>query len=149
MSELSEADAYLATTLLALRELADAQRRALDTFDSLIENADPGFDPDAVAEFDERSIVMEHLAAIRRHIEDLVRMLAAQKGKHALGELIERLEATQAEAERVERDEPFTCVRCGILLGRPSSGGVYSLGEDGPRCVDEVACGTRAGRRNS
>lgn len=136
----------MAKALLALRGLADAQREALDAFDSLIENADPGFDPDAVAEFDERSIVMEHLGSIRRHVEVLVRMLAAQKGKHALGELIERFEATRTEDARLAADEPFACVRCGIILGRPSSGGVYTLGEGRPRCVDEVSCDARRRR---
>lgn len=149
MPELTGADEYMAKALLSLRTLADAQRGALDAFDSLIENADPGFDPDAVAEFDERSIVMEHLAVIRRHVEDLVRMLAAQKGKHALAELIERFEAVAAERERMEANEPIVCVRCGIALGTPREGGVYMLGNEGAYCADEVSCGHRAGRRIS
>lgn len=146
MLELTEADEYMAKTLLSLRTLADAQCGALDAFDSLIENADPGFDPDPVAEFDERTIVMEHLGSIRRHIEDLVRMLAAQKGKHALGELIGRFEAAEAERKELEASEPIVCVRCGHFLGTPREGGAYTLDTDGPSCPDNLACDARRRR---
>jgi hypothetical protein len=144
--ELTEADEYLAKALLSLRTLADAQRGALGAFDALIENADPGFDPDAVAEFDERTIVMEHLGSIRRHIEDLVRMLAAQKGKHALGELVGRFDAVTAEREHVKASEPIACVRCGHFLGTPREGGAYTLDTDGPSCPDNLACDARRRR---
>lgn len=144
MSELSDDDHYMAKTLLALRGLSDAQRQALDAFDDLIENADPGFDPDPVAEFDERSIAMEHLAVIRRHIEDLVRMLAAQKGKYALADLIERFEAATAEGELA--DEPIVCSRCGVKLATPQEGGVYVLDGGKPRCVDDESCDARRRR---
>jgi hypothetical protein len=145
--ELSDGDEYMAKALLALRGLATAQTAALGAFDALIENADPGFDPDPVAEFDERTIVMDHLGAIRGHVESLVRMLAAQKGKYALAELVGQFEAVAAERGHVGANEPFVCERCGITLGRPQQGGTYVLGGEGPHCVDEVACGTRAGRR--
>jgi hypothetical protein len=144
--ELSDDDEYLAKTLLALRGLSAAQRDALDAFDSLIENADPGFDPDPVAEFDERTIAMEHLAAIRCHVDALVRLLAAQKGKHVLADLIERFEAANAEDERVKRDEPIVCSRCGLKLGSARSGGVYVLDGGKPRCVDDESCDARRRR---
>lgn len=146
MSELSDDDHYMAKALLALRELSAAQVRALDAFDSLIENADPGFDPDPVAELDERSIVMDHLGTIRRHIEALVRMLAAQKGKHALAELIERFEAGRAEADELERNEPIVCSRCGVKLATPREGGTYMLDGGKPRCVDDAGCDARRRR---
>jgi hypothetical protein len=144
--DLSDEDEYMAKTLLALRGLADAPRDALDAFDNLIENADPGFDPDPVAEFDERTIVMEHLAAIRMHVEALVRMLAAQKGKYALAMLVEQFERVRAEEGELERNEPIVCSRCGVKLGTPREGGTYMLDGGKPRCVDDESCDARRRR---
>jgi hypothetical protein len=147
VSELTDEDHYMVKVLLALRGLADTQRDALDAFDNLIENADPGFDPDPVTEFDERTIAMEHLAAIRMHVDGLVRLLAATKGRHALGELVARFEAAEAEREQLERNEPLLCVRCGVVLATPQAGGSFSMDSMGAYCPDEVACGYRSGRR--
>jgi hypothetical protein len=83
-----DSDKALHDTLVALRDLRSAYEVALSAFDHLIEHADPGFEPDAVADFDERSICMEHLGSIRRGMDDLLRMLAAVKGRTALARLV-------------------------------------------------------------
>lgn len=146
MSEPDLYDEALHDALVALRELRSAYGVTLAAFDYLIEQADPGFEPDAVADFDERSIAMEYLGDIRRGIEDLLRLLAATKGRHALGELVQRSEAVIAERERLAANEPMKCVRCGAALSTPREGGQYTLDSDGPRCPDEVACDARRRR---
>lgn len=147
MPELSPEQEALAGTLVALRDLHDSYETVLTRFDALIEQADPGFDPDPVAEFDERSIAMEHLGSIRRAIDELARLLAATKGRHVLGVLVSEFESAEAERQRVARDEPVLCVRCGVVLATPQAGGSFSLDSRGAYCPDEVACGYRAGRR--
>lgn len=88
MSDLDPYDEALRDTLVALRELRSTYEVTLAAFDHLIEQADPGFEPDAVGDFDERSICMEHLGSIRRGMDDLLRMLAAVKGRTALARLV-------------------------------------------------------------
>ena len=99
MRELSVDETSLAEALVALRDLREAYDIALWRIDDLFERADPGLIPDVVADFDERSIAMECLGTIRRGIDDLVRLLAATKGRHALGELVERFEAARKAAK--------------------------------------------------
>jgi hypothetical protein len=74
--------------LLALRAMRGAYNDVQAKLDELLEDPASGLDPDQLEDFDERMIALEYLGSIRRGMDDLLRLLAATKGKAALAALV-------------------------------------------------------------
>jgi hypothetical protein len=89
VSELSEGDLLVVDVARALRAMRAEYQELLAACDAWLESPDSGLDPDELPGFDERVIVQDHLGQIRLGMDNLLRMLAAVKGKHALAQLVQ------------------------------------------------------------
>ena len=95
-------DEVMRGALVALRETRATFAQLVAAFTELVESPDSGLDSDPVVEFDERWICWEYLGGIQRRLDDLVRMLAAVKGKAALAELVMTSEGEPAPTKLVD-----------------------------------------------
>lgn len=133
-----QADDQIRVVLLTLRDLRVAFHATVDAFDVLLEDPTAaGFDLDPVADFDERNIVLEYLGSIRRGQDDLLRMLAALKGRDRLAALI---------PDEPQRANTLECRRCGITLWTAEHGAPKRFMQDnqGAWCQNEASCSARA-----